>query len=576
MIFLRKILQISAIIVALFGVVFFTDLGRSIFLNSVVFFLKTKNVELIVEGVDGRKIRKIFIRSADKTELTLLNVIWNQNSFFDKLSIGIDDFIFKKDNFRDGSVGNSGKVLLWISKIKEFIKDFSVTNGSLCFSDKVYSINNFCYESREDKDHLSVKIGDWNLRYLSAVAKSSATAYEFSAENDKIKIAAVGRFDDFMSEIKIDTVAAEYQNFVQKGQGYLCLSRRNANIKTEIDCENFLNLISPILVENFKNLRAHSDINFDFTNGLTCRADSVLKKNAASVGNLKCFYEKGKIKITSNVSGIRVFGFGFSGIDCKINEEKMADITLFGEDFKIISNIKIRDRIFVENFELTCPKGTVKSSGSFFIGEECCFDFDFNQLDFWNRIFPISGSGSGNFSCKNGMIFGKGKFPKLILNNKKFSSLNFSVSEKKILAVAESAKIFGIELKDLNFETSDHNFNLYAKVNETGILNAAGEIRKSFKKILLKNAEIKFPSCKIKIENSLSDATKNRYWINCTLSDKKKLGEVKADYANEAVTVDFSSFPLDKFLSIFNYNMPSCRLSGSINLKAENGNFIGE
>jgi hypothetical protein len=571
-------LQTLTIITAVFAGMFFTDYGRKMLFNSIAFFLQTKNIKLVVDEFGNRKIRKIFIRLADKMELTLSDVTWKQNYFLDRLSVGISGFILKKNEIKAAANASESqnKFLLLVPKLKAVIKDFSIANVQLHIGNKMHSMNNIYYKSQKDTDFILCKIEDWSGELTIKNAESVIANYEFSAQNNDIKIISNGCYSDFMSDIKIDDVTIECRNITQKCWGNLYLSQQSVNLKTEIYPEQFFDkLTSPILIDNLKDLIGYSNINCDFANGLICRVGTIFKRDKTQVGNLDCFYEKDRMKFSGDISWIKIFNFNLLKLDGEVDEKKAIKLNLFGECFEINSNIKIDDRVSIDMVELRSPKGSVKSTKPFFINEECSFDFNFNQLDFWNKIASIYGNGSGSFTYKNGAIFGKGNFPELVIDKKKISSLKFSIAENNLQATIKSAEMFGIKLNNFDFKSSNHHFDLQSKINDSGILKASGEITELFKKISLKNGKIEFPNNKIELEDCIFDAISNVYRVNCSLSNKKNVGKAKINCDNQAITCNFSSFPLDKFMVIFNRNIPSCRLNGDLKLKTENGNFIG-
>jgi hypothetical protein len=330
----------------------------------------------------------------------------------------------------------------------------------------------------------------------------------------------------------------------------------------------------PAVAENFKNSQGDFEINYNFAGELTLQINAVFQKNAAPLGIFNCIRKKNKTKIIGNVEGMKIFGFELLNLECEIDNQKNMNINLNGHDFNVASLLKI-DQHLVEKFELKSSKGTLKSSKPFFMGKECSFDFDFKELDFWNRIIPIAGSGSGNLTYKDGKISGKGNFPKLFLQKSEFTLLNFSVTDNNFQITAQDANTFNMKLTNIDLKIIDRHFNLRGKLNQNGILEASGDVAESFKKIFLKKGEIRFPNHRITLEDSLFDASTNTYKINCALIDKKKMGEMKIDCNHQVISGDFESFPLDKLLLMFNCHMPSCRLGGNLKLKTVNGCFIG-
>ena len=59
------------------------------------------------------------------------------------------------------------------------------------------------------------------------------------------------------------------------------------------------------------------------------------------------------------------------------------------------------------------------------------FSFKFEQLDFWNKIIPISGDINGDISYKNGIIKAKMNGNKLIFQNAELTSYHSIIDVKK-------------------------------------------------------------------------------------------------------------------------------------------------
>jgi hypothetical protein len=602
--FLGKILSAPLLVAAIFSAAVWSNSGRDALLNFAATFLKTKNITLVVEGTDKKitKIQKIFVRVPDGSELTFSNVTLDRESFFSKSSVNVGTFVFTKAKTKQKKTDlNVKEFASFAQTLKFFIKTLSIENGILHIDDKVYALKDFIYKSGEDEDVLVVKT-DKN-QSINAVFRRSAegrlegelsfenifnssgralifagetTKYELFVENDKFKIISNGEFENFMSDIKINKAFVEYKNVVYDFSGNLYLTKQTAALKTRIDLEPLANSMSPEISYNFKDVFGELDVDCDFSKNLTCRARAVFKKSEAVVGNADCVYENDKIKIAGDIGWINVRGFEFSKFICEINNQKQASVNLFGKDFEIISELKFDDRILIEKFELKSPKGFIKASKPFFIAEDCAFDFNFSRLDFFDKIAPISGVGSGSFAYKNKTISGQADFPELSIKDNAFHSLSFSSDGKTIKATTKDAQIFGVRLKNLKLETSDERFNLSGKANEDGVLKASGEIAKSFKKISLKEATIKFPNNEIKFESCAWDAASNDCKIRCVLTDNKKSGEAEINFGDREAVCLFKTFPIDKFMKLFDRRFPSCRLDGNLKLKAVNGNFVGD
>ncbi|MDR0678540.1 MAG: translocation/assembly module TamB, partial [Holosporaceae bacterium] len=235
-------------------------------------------------------------------------------------------------------------------------------------------------------------------------------------------------------------------------------------------------------------------------------------------------------------------------------------------------------QISAEKLELISQKGFLKSSEPFIIGNNAdySFEFNFNQLDFWKKIVPISGQGSGIFSRKKGIFSGQLDLPRLALKNCEFHSLKLRGNENNLQITAKNADIWGIKLGRTELKISDERFNLSGKVNDDGKLKAYGKIGNFFQKISPEYCEIIFSRDKTRFDINVLNAKPDDYEVRCILSDKKKFGEAKINFHPEKTICAFKTFPIEKFMKLFNYSAPDCRLDGTVQLKRENENFTGD
>ncbi|MDR2157941.1 MAG: hypothetical protein LBO02_01330, partial [Holosporaceae bacterium] len=578
-----KILLLSFLVVAILNGMFFFDSGRRIILNLISSLLRVQNIELVVDGLDGKitEARKIYFRSPRGTELTFSNIRLCRKRLFDKPSIQIETFVFKGSDGENNSNEELKNLIPLTRKLRFFLKKLSLKKGFLHVDSQTRLLSDLNYQSRENEDTLSVKIDEkksinvalkWkgeeclegdiafgdifnfsgNMRIL--YPERSETKYNFTAQNNQIKIAADGRYENFMLCIKIDTVSLKYKNVVYSGFGDLYPTRRAAILKAKIIPEQLpnFNAIPSAIAENFKNVHGYLDVACYFNEKFKCSADVVFKRSETVVGNLRCIHENHRTKIAGDVGWIKIFGFNLSRLTGEIDEKMRSKLNLSGKDFELVSQIKFNDQILVEKLELKSPKGFLKSSGPFFMTGDFAFDFDFNQLDFWNRIIPISGNGSGSFLRKKGVVSGHGNFEKFSFKNHKFYGLELFGDGKNYQITSKNAKIFDSRLENLELKIAGKLFNLSGKANDRGRLKAFGEVSESFKKISFKSGEIAFPRHKIRLETCVLDMSSGDYKIYCSLLDKRKSGGAQINFNLREITCDFKSFPVGKFMELFN------------------------
>jgi hypothetical protein len=601
--FLKKISLALALITAIFAGMLLTNSGRDLLLNWVAFFLKTQGVTFAIDKLDDGKNQKISVHLPNGTELSFSDLGLKEKHFLDGLSICVDSFFFSGAAKKSDPNAELQKLIPLMRKIKFFVKDFSLKKCFLRMDGRTYLISDLIYNSQKNEDFLSGKIDEkqcvtivlkWeNCECVECVLKLNSvgnlkikyperkiTKYQLTAKSAGISVISNGSYENFMSDVKIDGAEVSYLTFDKICFfGNLYPSKRNAVLKAEINLEQlpYFNSTPSVVADNFKDVRGYLDVNFDFATGLKHCASAVFKKSNATVGVANCVHENGETKIDGNIGWISVFGFDFSNFRCEINKKKEANINLCGKDFEIISNIKFGDCLAVEKFELKSPKGFLKSSNQFFItGDlDCSFDFNFNRLDFWNKILPISGSGSGSFVYKNKKILGRGNFPRLMLKDSEFYSADLSSDGHNFQVTSKSAQIFGAKLANLELKVSDRHLNLSSRINKNGVLKASGEISESFKKISMNDCTITFPHSEIKLETLVLDSILNNYKLRCAFFEGKKLGKAEINFSDKETMCRFNSFPVEKFMKLFNRNFLTCKLNGDLELKSENGNFVG-
>jgi hypothetical protein len=539
------------------GSLFWIDSGRQALLSGVLYFLQPKGVVIRIEGLDRKatKIKRVHVRLSNGLELVFSNIIINRKNFFDKPSVHIDTLVAKEPISNIGTEEKSIEILPLVMKLKLFLNELSIGNGIFQTVNNTYLLDGFTFNWRTMKYWLAVK-------------------------NEIIKVQANGSCENLTSYIKIDTAKIEYKNTTYECCGNLDPSTRIFIIKAKVNIEDLPNFsaVPSVVSKNFKEVAGHMNITCCFADEFKCSVAAVFKKFKTTLGTINCTCENGRTQIIGNIGWINVFGFDLSSLKCEIDDEKNAQIHLHGKDFEVFALMKFSDRIWVEKFELNSTKGFLKSTKPFFLASDsdCAFAFSFKQLDFWNRIAPVSGAGFGNFFYKNKTFFGQGNFAKLTYKDCEFYSLSCLRDNDNILIRTKNANIAGMRMTDVELKVRGEHFAASGKINEDGILNASGEVAKSLQKLSLKEGKISFPHDEIRLETCILDVAANNYKINCVLFDKKKLGEAQINFNRRDALCNFRSFPLERLLKLFNHRFPTCKLNGNLKLKSENENFVGE
>jgi hypothetical protein len=560
------------------GGMFWTDSGRNVLLSCVTSFLETKNIILRIDGVDKKvtKIREIYIHLPSGLELFFSNIILSRKSLLNKSSAYVGTFTLRKPSTVASAAGSIDAVSV-LMELKFFLKDLFIEKAILNLENKIYLLNDFNYRSEKNEDFLSFKINETILAEITINLETMN--YRLAAQNDIIKIRSRGVYKDFMTDIRIDSAAVEYQNHVYGFCGNLYPTAKRIILKTKIDIEDLpnFNAIPFFISKSFKDVSGSLDIDCNFSKELACVIHAVFNKSETILGGIDCIYKNNRAEIVGDVEWINIFGYNFSTLKCKIDDEKNTEIHLVGKDFEINTDIKFSDNILVKKLELSNTNGFLKSTQPFFVNDNpnCSFTFDFSQLSFLNKITPIFGAGRGNFTYKDRKFSGQGDFAKLFFQNHEFYSLSICGNRDNFQLTAEQGRVFGLRMGDLRLKISGQYFTLSSKINDDGTLKAVGEISESFKKISLKEGKISLPNNEIRLDTCILDAAANNHRIKCTLYDKKEPGEAQLNLSSQEIFCAFKAFPLARFLKLFDWKFPICRLDGDLKLKLENKNFVG-
>jgi hypothetical protein len=627
-----KLLSGVLIIAVMFYGMLATDTGKTMVAN-FIFGLLT-NMTIKINGLHKNKIQDIFVHIPNEAELTFSGISMECRSLFRDYSVVVEKVAFNnieegENNGRNDKREKKGneewigvriqnffiQSMALLQKMRPFLKGIIIKNGNLRLGSNMHEMRDFCYNSFGDKINISGKIGqkhciniemEWkdnecstcNIEYSQDQSpvcgrlivkdpESRVAQYNLSFQNNKVKVIANGHYQDFLFDIKIDAatvfiripgqaVSSGYYEIPCSGNIYP--TRRDAFLQSKIFLDDYLSNFEDIpaaVAKNFMGVNGLLTVRCDFEEDLKCNAQMTFRKGEMTLGNVFGIYESGNAKIIGNIPWISIKGFNFKRFECEIDEKRCANIHLVAKEFNAISRISFAESIVVEKFELRSPKGSLKFLEPFSTMNDLSCVFDFNQLDFWEKILPISGSVSGSLESKQGKIVVKCSFPSLILRKQKLSSMDLFYDGAKILTTAKNAEIYGMKLDDLDLQILNNRLDLSGKVNKSGILKLSGEIDNTFGRIALKDAQITSSGERIQFETCVLDFNKHNYSIFCKFFEKKKRGEAKIFFSNEKFSCDFKAFPMRKFLALFNHNCVQGRLEGSISLESRKGYFVG-
>jgi hypothetical protein len=592
------------------GGMFCADSGREVLLSALSKYFQTKNVVFRINEMDRKisKIQEIFIRFPEGFELVFSDITLKRKKFFEKSSIHVHKFILNGSKEKIDLDEKLKSLIPLMRTLRIFISDLSLGAGFMLIAGKTYLLDDLSYCSDIQDDFLRSKInGSQSLNVLfhwengecteSNIAfeqilnfdgilfingpEKKVTSYKLTATNNSMGIIANGRYQHFMRDIGIQNALVKYEEKNYSCQGNVYLDAQRAKMQSKIFLENLpnFNLIPEIIRKNFEDVRATLILTYDFSENPQQEADIVFQRFGNDIGSAKYLCRDRKSVIDGNIGWINISGFGLRNFRCEVDDFQKAKINLWGDDFEIISHLKIGDQICVDNIELSSQKGWIKSACAFSLTKnlDCSLDFNFNQMDFWNKIIPISGSGSGNFSYKNKEIISKGEFKELNFGIHELGALKYDIGPQKNKITLGNAKIFNINFDTLELNSFGKKIALSGKINDVYSLDAHGNIFGFFDKISLEKCILASPENKIVLTRCWLDFIANDYKMNCQLSENKskKTGLINFSFNSLGINCNFQTVSINSLAKFFNHWGPHCELSGSLKLNANDGIFLG-
>ena len=583
------------------------DSGREILLSCVTKYFATQNTVFTIKGLDRKltKVDEVFIRSADGIELIFSDVTFSRRKLISRSSVYVTKFVLNgSDDEIDLEAQLKGLIPL-MRTLRIFMSDLKLGRGYLYkIANEPFYLDNLKYISKEKEDFLYSDINmkhsldvvfRWDgLRSVAGdikfknIAGFSATLlvknpdaeisdYELTAKKDDCEIQSHGSYKDFMFDIKIDDATVKYDDEIYTAAGNVFLKKQAAKLTAEIALEKIIN-DTFYLPNGLKNVRACFDVDCDFKgNG---KINLVLRNENENIGEFFGEGKNSKWQISGDLSRIDWWGFNFANLDAQVDGFKTATITVNGEEATIAAALNFGDKPEITSLALTSEKGFVKSSKPFLLAKdtECSFDFNFSQLDFWDKIVPIAGSGLGSITYKNGFLFGQAEFAKLKYDNKcKFFALKISGDEKNFTCDAETFKASSLLLRRVNLKKHDDTFECSGVVNETGTLKADGNVFDNYRRISLKHGEIASKNSKLVAQICDLDFEKGFYKVKCAVFNKKseKRGSAEVIFSPTDLNIGFKDFQIFKLTELFKQSALKCTIDGDAKFALVNGCFIG-
>lgn len=586
---------------------FFTNIGHNLILSCGEKYLRSKNIELQINGInrDITQIKEIHIKTPDNMEILLSNITLKRKNLFSKSIIYVGNLILKGTNQKSDNRKNLQLIIPSMKIVRKFISQLTIKQGNLDFGDNnIYNINNLTYISSGIKDYLSTQFNDihkllicmsWDMFECENVIinfenlfgftasvniktpEKENTKYNFSAQNSKLRITGAGSYTDFISNILVESLSILHEQKMYKLSGIISPEKEEIHLNTKIPMCEYIQNLPTELRKNFPDT-----INFSCKLGKNREGiiDIYTLKSEKTLGNMKCVLLKDDLIIDGNIDWINIHGFQLKKLKCTINKFKSVDILLIGSGFNIRSQSNIEDKsIIVDNFELEIPQnGYIKSTSKFTLRKdmECPFEFAIKNLDFFNKIAPLSGNITGYGKYKNGSIKLKNKSQTIKFKNHQINDLDLDLDAKDISFTAKNAIIFGSKFSNLNANIKDEILNINFKTSNNFNVSANGKISKSYKKISLDNCNINSAHSKIDIKTFDLNFIDKCYKIYCEIIDDNTKGIIDIHSQNNVCNVALNLINTELIRKIIDPKIPQCIIDGKMSFDSSDDFINGK
>ncbi|MDR2794185.1 MAG: translocation/assembly module TamB [Holosporaceae bacterium] len=589
--------------------ILFWEGGRNIVATAVSQYLETKGIIFKIEGLNGNvtSIKKILVRSSSM-ELVLENISLTRKHFFDKSSIYIDKFILKEIDAQNESNNNPNNFIPLLKILRFFATDLSLGKGILNVAQSTYVLENLHYVSEEKIDKLYGKINQelevevilfgnesiWenskikfkNLHGFDGILElcglaQDITNYKLAIANSFIKIKSDGNYRDLFLDVKINNAFVEYQNNCINVTGNLYLTSRRADLNTAIILQKWIGDLPQKINQNLEDVTAIINAKCNFNHGFITQANVFFQKSSDTIGQLTCELQNETATVSGDIGWIDILGFKLKHLQCKMDKFSEISLQINGDDFDLLADAKIADKIVVKNLKLMAKNsGYISSSSDFTISPESIYSFNFNfsRLEFWNKILPISGDCSGSFSHKNDrLLSAKCSGKRLVFDGHSLSNYDASMAGENINIRSQNANLYKIEFSNLHLDLKGEQLQLSSTVTSNNFsCYADGKCNKSTRQIFFEKCFIKSPEILCNLDVCNLDFLRNIYKISCHLANAKNVSIGRADISCSGRNIDINIDSLQtNWIHALTKNIPNCKLSGSLKLINSGGVFTG-
>ena len=592
-----KILGVIFTVASLPIAMFLFDSGRQILLNGVTTYLKWRGIDCKIQGLNNSfsNIDNVSVKLSDNSSISFSKISLKKNGFFSKVEIHINNFIFQSNEDSKTDI-NFKNPIPFMKTLRTFINKIDIESGNLIFSNKNYLLSDVKYSSKQPEDTFSFLINKENvfncsIQWSTLNCKKVSLYFEkFSDFNGILEIEnpessfanyklnltkanlGINSFGNIQHNkiVNIEAFNIEYNKKIYLINGNMHFLNDHILLNIHTDSNNLIAELPNEIKKNFSDTITNLTAKYFFNKNLKSEFVLGFEKNGIDIGKIYGIFENDQVNINGNLDWINIYGYQLKKLDCKIQDFKKAVTTIHGNNFVITSTAKIGKTFLIENFIFDAPKNgsikLVKPSDFNATNTDIDFSFKFDQLDFWNKIIPISGDINGDISYKNGIVKVKANGNKLIFRDAELTSYHAIIDSKNVSFTSKNAQYFISKWQNLSFKITDGNLKLSGKSNNNSSIIADGKISDSFKKISLTRFSLisNEMSCVSKIFNL--DFEHNHYNVIFNLLNKKtnKSGLLELKKNEEVTQLKLSSFRPNILGKIFGIWIPRCSLDGSV------------
>lgn len=616
----------SVIVVGIPCSMFFFDSGRQILLNGATKFLEHKGVHCEIQGVarDLSKIDFISIKISENFTLSASGISIKKE--YAKFDICANKVVFKStdsgQNFRSNQSDKSNNMQIelpfaYIKMARTFLNKLEINDVLIDVPNRKYSIKKFSYLHVRSIDKFSCNLHysgsenflnlqlnwgtfrcekaeisfqniegfDGSLALQYPEKKTSDYKLYLSSKAKNFELNSYGKVQLDSRKIYASEVLLAHNGETYKTSGNAVINADCVDAKMSIECNDYVKKYnektSDQVRKNFENVTVNINAKYFFKDDARHELIANFERNKEYLGRLYGKIFDKQINICGDINWIDFYGYKLKSLDCKISNFKNIFATIGGDDFCIKSSVKINGNILVESAILEVPNnGFLRLDQPVIVSKNSNLStsFQFQKLDFFQKIAPLSGDLKGTFSRNNqGNFWVSVSGSKLKILDYEASDYTVIKNNKQQSLSARNISCFGVNFHDIFLNIASNNLQMSTRALDKAVVNASGKISNSFKKISLDSCSITVPdnidNARCNIKNFVIDFEKNEHSFTCELSNKKLKvpGYLKLRSNNGSTKIELSDFRVGILRGILRTGLPKWCLNGTINLQHPNG-----